>query len=253
MNFYIYKITNPNGKVYIGRTIKENIFDRIKAYERLYKSTKRQVLLYNSIVKYGWDNHKWEVIYKSKNTTLDVDSVETIFIDFFNSYNSKYGLNLTRVGNSPMTGKNHTPEAIAKVKASSIGRKHTDRTKALISASSKAYSNNKETKNKLAERNRIGKYGQYVKWTQEMKNAVTERLKRDYKLGRRKNFNTKKSVKCYNLDGSLYKIFDSIKAALEDLGKPYWTKQYLREALSDSSKIVHDKYWKYGEKENKDK
>lgn len=54
----IYKITNPKGFIYIGSTI--NLKDRFYRYKR--NLVKNQVKIYNSIKKYGWDNHVFEVI-----------------------------------------------------------------------------------------------------------------------------------------------------------------------------------------------
>jgi group I intron endonuclease len=54
----IYKITNPNDKIYIGQSI--NIENRIKKYKSL--QCKGQRILYNSIKKYGWGNHVFEII-----------------------------------------------------------------------------------------------------------------------------------------------------------------------------------------------
>jgi len=57
---YIYKITSPNGKIYIGSTV--NLKDRIYRY-KTYR-VKSQVKIYNSLIKYGFENHKFEVIYE---------------------------------------------------------------------------------------------------------------------------------------------------------------------------------------------
>lgn len=54
----IYKITNPNGRVYIGSTI--NIKRRIESYRKL--RCKQQVKLYNSFIKYGFENHNIEIL-----------------------------------------------------------------------------------------------------------------------------------------------------------------------------------------------
>lgn len=55
----IYKITSPNNKIYIGQSI--NIERRFKEYKRL---NKRSIgpKLYNSLKKYGSDNHTFEII-----------------------------------------------------------------------------------------------------------------------------------------------------------------------------------------------
>jgi len=54
----IYKITSPSGKIYIGSSV--DIKRRIIFYRKLH--CKGQVKLYKSILKYGWDNHKLEVL-----------------------------------------------------------------------------------------------------------------------------------------------------------------------------------------------
>ena len=54
----IYKITSPSGRVYIGQS--RQIEKRLKNYSGAW--CKGQVKLYNSIMKYGWINHAFEVI-----------------------------------------------------------------------------------------------------------------------------------------------------------------------------------------------
>lgn len=54
----IYKITNPKGKIYIGQSI--DIEKRKFLYSKLYCKT--QTHLYNSLNKYGWENHVFEII-----------------------------------------------------------------------------------------------------------------------------------------------------------------------------------------------
>ena len=54
----IYKITSPSGKIYIGQSV--NIKDRIKAYKCGH--CKEQPFVCNSILKHGWENHKFEII-----------------------------------------------------------------------------------------------------------------------------------------------------------------------------------------------
>ena len=57
----IYKITSPSKKVYIGQSI--NIHKRIIQYKN-YKGNSSSVgpILLNSFMKYGWDNHLFEII-----------------------------------------------------------------------------------------------------------------------------------------------------------------------------------------------
>ena len=57
----IYKITSPTDRVYIG--LSKDINKRIETYRnaRCYTQTR----LYRSIIKYGWDSHKFEIICES--------------------------------------------------------------------------------------------------------------------------------------------------------------------------------------------
>jgi len=54
----IYKITSPTNKIYIGQSI--DIDDRFKKYKNL--NCNRQTIIYNSLKKYGWEQHIFEVI-----------------------------------------------------------------------------------------------------------------------------------------------------------------------------------------------
>ena len=72
----IYKITNPNNKVYIGQS--RNIRRRFSAYKRL--ECKKQVKLFNSLNKYGVINHKFEVIIElDKNDNLYLEKLPIHF------------------------------------------------------------------------------------------------------------------------------------------------------------------------------
>ena len=63
----IYKITSPSGKVYIGQSVNINL--RIKYYSSL--SCINQPKLYNSLQKYGWNNHIFEIIEECNIEQLD--------------------------------------------------------------------------------------------------------------------------------------------------------------------------------------
>lgn len=65
----IYKITSPSGKIYIGQS--SNIDQRIKDYKKTIHC-KGQVRLYNSLIKYGFDNHVFEVIEYCDFDSLDI-------------------------------------------------------------------------------------------------------------------------------------------------------------------------------------
>ncbi len=86
----IYKITNPNNKIYIGCTI--DFKRRLSEYRRLRMVG--QVKLHNSLLKYGFDNHVFEIIEECDETVLH--EREIYWIKHFNCI--KEGLNV-RLGN----------------------------------------------------------------------------------------------------------------------------------------------------------
>lgn len=89
----IYKITSPSKKVYIGQST--NLERRFKDYEKNRSISQRRI--YYSIQKYGFDKHKIEVIHQCKPDELD--NLEIYYIQLYNSFNSKHGLNLRSGGN----------------------------------------------------------------------------------------------------------------------------------------------------------
>lgn len=87
----IYKITNPKGKIYVGQST--NIKERFRKYNKL--NSKRQIKLYNSFLKYGVENHKFEIIEECSENILGEREIY-----WGNHYDVLYdsGLNL-RLGN----------------------------------------------------------------------------------------------------------------------------------------------------------
>jgi len=138
MKGYIYKITSPSGKVYIGQT--KNISNRKNSYKGFNTpstSIKAQIKLYNSLSKYGWDNHKFEVIDECQFCGINnwlLDSLEIHWINEYDSFNN--GLNCTK-GGSGQCGHKHSIEAKLKMGNSMKGRVMSEQTKQKISNSNK--------------------------------------------------------------------------------------------------------------------
>ena len=65
----IYKITNPKGKAYIGQS--KNIDRRFMQYSNL-KSSKNQLKLHRSFLKYGIENHNFEIICECDAKDLNI-------------------------------------------------------------------------------------------------------------------------------------------------------------------------------------
>lgn len=88
----IYKITSPTGKIYIGQST--NIENR-KYYYSSIKCDK-QHKLYNSLQKYGWEQHMFEII---EECNLDKLNEREIYWGLYYDVLGENGLNL-RLGDA---------------------------------------------------------------------------------------------------------------------------------------------------------
>ena len=142
---YIYKITSPNNKIYIGQTLDFN--NRIYRYKCL--DCKRQTKLYNSIKKYGWDNHVFEIIEEliifGDRKNLDIR--EQYWISHYNSLHE--GLNCN-IGGGSNYGYRHTDETKIKSVTNRSGYKHSELTKLKIGKSCTGYKHSDKTKEKIS-------------------------------------------------------------------------------------------------------
>jgi len=120
----IYKITNPKNKVYIGQSI--NILFRWYKYKKL--DCKKQCKLYNSLKKYGADNHKFEILCECDKEKLN--ELEKYYVDLYNSFTSEHGLNL-KDGGGQRVGMSE--ESKKKVGDANRGRLVSDATRKKIS------------------------------------------------------------------------------------------------------------------------
>jgi hypothetical protein len=77
----IYKITNPQGKIYIGQS--NDIYHRFYSYKKL--NCKGQIKLYNSLLKYGVDDHQFEIIEECLSEQLD-EKEKQYKTDYVNQY-----------------------------------------------------------------------------------------------------------------------------------------------------------------------
>ncbi len=115
----IYKITNPKKKVYIGQSV--NINSRFSFYKRL--DCKKQPKIYNSLKKYGIEKHKFEIIHIC--TREELNDLEKYYVDLYQTFNSKFGLNVRDGGGSK--GK-LSEETLKNMGSWNIGRKATEET-----------------------------------------------------------------------------------------------------------------------------
>lgn len=112
---YIYKLTAPNGKVYIGQT--GNIKKRFKCYNK--GNCKSQTKLYNSLQKYGFDNFNKEILIGIEN--IFADFYEESFINFYDSVEN--GLNIQKYPGHSNLGMKRSEETKKKIRAAMLGMK----------------------------------------------------------------------------------------------------------------------------------
>ena len=141
----IYKITNPNGKVYIGQT--QDIEIRWK-YSYYNLTCKQQPKLYNSLKKYGIKNHIFEVIEECSLEQLDKQEIfykqqiidkfgwkKTLFCNIYDSGGGpKSEEHRKKIGKSNL-GKKHSEETKLKMSLKANGRKYSDESKQKMSIS----------------------------------------------------------------------------------------------------------------------
>ena len=155
----IYKIINPNGKIYIGQSI------HLKKRESRYRNgyCKSQTMIYRSIIKYGWNTHKFEILeYLSENATQkELDDREIYYIKFYKDSGYKM-LNLRDGGKEGRHSIesiekmlktrgiwHHTEESKLKIRNSQLGKwHHTEETKLKISIQQKGKVISKEQREK---------------------------------------------------------------------------------------------------------
>jgi len=102
--YTIYKATNiVNSKSYIGFT--QNFQNRIKNHKKASENyafnSDNKSAFYEAIIKYGWDNFSWEILYQSKHLNHAKNEMEPFFILEYNSYcgfKNSNGYNLTLGG-----------------------------------------------------------------------------------------------------------------------------------------------------------
>ena len=125
----IYKITSPSGRIYIGQSV--DIYHRFKTYKRMYVKNEKLVKLYRSFLKYGVDNHIFEIIEECEVEKLNIK--ERHWQEFYNCISEK-GLNcfLTKIGDRSGKASEETLKRMSEAQKGNqnwLGKKHTQETK----------------------------------------------------------------------------------------------------------------------------
>ena len=148
----IYKIASPSGKVYIGQSIK--IKNRWKYYSKL--KCKDQPRLYNSLKKYGFENHIFEIIEECLFEQLDEKEIfykqqfinksgweNVLFCQLIDGKGGYKSDETKQKISKALIGKKQSKETCLKKSISLIGRIESDDTKNKKSKSNKGISRGK--------------------------------------------------------------------------------------------------------------
>jgi|APCry1669193128_1035447.scaffolds.fasta_scaffold07398_2 group I intron endonuclease len=134
--YTIYKSTNKiNGCSYIG--FDKNWPARKRGHKSSYKKQNRNSKFYNAIQKYGWDNFDWEIIYQSKDYDHTFKTMESYFIEQYDTLNNGY--NMTKGGDGFQGDSNvGAPKGRIPWNKGKTGlQKHSEETKIKMSKSHK--------------------------------------------------------------------------------------------------------------------
>jgi len=147
----IYKITNPKGKIYIGQSI--NIERRFKEYKQLQCTQSKK--LYNSLQKYGWKQHIFEIVEECSVNLLN--EKEEYWIINFNSH--IVGLNIKLSSKPLWTGKKRPEHSVfLQENGSGLSYERTQEHKDNLSIMMKnVWINKREEISKKITQNKIGK------------------------------------------------------------------------------------------------
>jgi hypothetical protein len=167
----IYTITSPTNKVYVGQSW--NIEKRWKAY--MGHSCRDQTKIYNSLKKYGWEAHKFDVVLELRDD-ISQDTLDC-WEEYFYDLSKSQGCELLNIRLSGSRGK-HSEESKKKMstaqqKIKRVGEKHpmfgkerSPETKRKLSESHKGKKLSEETKLKLSKINKGKTYSDATKLKQ---------------------------------------------------------------------------------------
>lgn len=146
----IYKVTSPSGRVYIGQSV--NIKKRFQDYKNLH-NVKAQIKLYRSFLKYGVDNHAFEVVCLCELD--DLNQLERYYQEKYKVITSGLNCLLT----STKTKKQVFSKDTLKKKKALRGKLHPNWGKKLT----------KETRRKISEAQK----GKFIPYDVRLKTSAT--------------------------------------------------------------------------------
>ena len=222
----IYKMTSPADRVYVGLT--SDVIKRKSNYRRTLDCGS-QPMISNSIMKYGFDSHNFEVIDTFKGNLSEAFSKEIFWIRTYMSNYCKYpemrGLNLTNGGKGAF-GHKLSKEKRKKLSEARKGiktnRVWTSEQKLAMSELKKSTKHTEEAKKKIGEASKGNKFNLGRKSSQETKNKISANSKGNkYNLGRKQSQEEKdkRAVKIILSHTDAWKLSHSEKIT-KVIGKP---------------------------------
>jgi len=252
-------MTSPTDRVYIGVT--SNITKRKSSYRRLLDDSD-QPLIARSILKYGFDNHNFEVIDTFNGNLSEAYSKEIFWIRTNMSNNCKYpemnGLNLTD-GGKGASGHKLSKEKRKKLSEARKGiktnRVWTSEQKLAMSELKKNTKHTEEAKKKIGEASKGNTYSKGTKRSPEHIEALRKvNIGSKYNLGRKQSQETKdkRAAKLILSHTQEWKLNHS-KKLTEVIGKPILQydinnnliKQYPSAAIAERELNLKKCYIKY--------
>lgn len=198
---YIYKVTSPNGKIYIGQTINK----KQRKYHYKANDFKQQTKLWNSSQCHNWNPFETYEIIEECLCGVNKENLnnrEQYWIEFFDSF--KNGLNCNEGGHGNI-GHKHSNETLQKMSNAKKGVKHSEERNRKKSEYTKGRKHTDAAKQKMSET-------KIKKMTNEIKQKISVGL-----MGNKNGLGNKgnaKKVLC-STNGVIY---DSIKQACDELG-----------------------------------
>lgn len=192
----IYKITNPKGNIYIGQS--SDIQKRFKEYKRL--NCKNQTKIFNSLNKYGYENHIFEIICIVKDHNL-LNNYEIFYINYYR----KLGIELLNLREGGANGK-MSLESCLKSSKSHIGQKAWNK------GLKNTFKHTEEYKKQQSERLSNGNHPMSGKTFSELvkKNMSNSKI-------RKPNMNSMKVILRFNKENEKIKEYSSLtEASLEN-------------------------------------
>ena len=162
MSYSVYKLTAPNGKVYIGITSRD---PKIRWNSgNGYKYNKH---FYDAIQKYGWKNIKKDVLY-SGISQEEAYRLEIELISKYRSNDREFGYNKSSGGESSVRGLHwhQSKETIEKRVQKLRGRKRTQEQRKKLSESHKGQVSHKNGK-QISEETKAKISNTLKKWNAE--------------------------------------------------------------------------------------